>query len=114
MAWRGRDAGTDQVILNLMPVSGAMGSWSLGWGRCRVGGVGQGWQRAPGDEKHSGKQGLWLGDVLFPSGTSWVFHPPAFLFSERLVILTVKDEAKAPEKEKAHAAAAQSRAAGLG
>lgn len=31
VAWRGRDTGTDRVILNLVPVSGAVGSWGFGW-----------------------------------------------------------------------------------
>lgn len=39
-AWCGRDTGTDQVILNLVPMSGAMGSWGFGWS---LAGSGAGW-----------------------------------------------------------------------
>lgn len=46
--------------------------------------------------------------------TRFSLQGPAGFSTTCLVIFTVKDEAKAPEKEKAHAAAAQPRAAGVG
>lgn len=39
-AWCGRDTGTDQNILNLVPMSGAVGNWGFGWS---LAGNGAGW-----------------------------------------------------------------------
>lgn len=61
---------------------------------------------APRDKKRSGEQGLGSDDVLFSSGTRWGRRPSASAFSKRWDLAADEDEARAPEKKEAGAAAA--------